>query len=44
VKALDVLLVLAFLAGISVPIGHQAMKWFIRRRLEKAPRSGRAPR
>ena len=36
VKLLDGLLALALLAGIAVPTGHQAMKWFVKRRLKRA--------
>jgi nitrate/TMAO reductase-like tetraheme cytochrome c subunit len=32
IKLLDVLLVLALLGALSVPIGHQAVRWFVRRR------------
>ena len=35
VKVLDALLALAFLGGISVPLGHQTLKWLIKRRLRK---------
>lgn len=38
---LDVLLVLALLAGASVPVGHQAMKWFVRKRAGRG--AGKSP-
>lgn len=35
IKLLDVLFVLALLAGIGVPIGHMSLKWLFRRYLNK---------
>lgn len=35
VKILDAVIALALLAGVAVPIGHLAMRWFITRRLRK---------
>ena len=43
---LDLLLILALIGGIAVPIGHQTLKWIVRRRLRRveieAPQ-GKAP-
>jgi mono/diheme cytochrome c family protein len=33
---LDALLLLAVVGGVSVPVGHQALKWIVRRRLRGA--------
>ena len=35
IKLLDVLFVLALLAGIGIPIGHMALKWLFRRYLKQ---------
>lgn len=35
-RLLDALLVLAVLGGLAVPIGHQTLKWIVRRRLRRA--------
>jgi len=39
---LDALLVLAVIGGVSVPLGHQALKWFVRRRPQGAATDGSA--
>jgi mono/diheme cytochrome c family protein len=39
---LDVMLLLAVVAGISVPVGHQALKWVVRRRSRDAGNGGPA--
>jgi len=40
IKLLDVLLALAFLAGISVPIGHLTLQWLFRKYLKRAQGDG----
>lgn len=40
IKLLDVLLVLAFLGGISVPVGHLTLKWLFRKYLKGAQGEG----
>lgn len=40
IKLLDVLLALAFLGGISVPIGHLTLKWLFRKYLQRAQGEG----
>jgi hypothetical protein len=37
VKLLDAVLGLALVGGLAVPVGHQTLRWFIRRRLARAP-------
>ena len=43
IKLLDVLLVFAFLGGISVPIGHLTLKWLFRKYRKRAQRKGASP-
>jgi hypothetical protein len=40
IKLLDVLLVLAFLGGISVPVGHLTLKWLFNRYLKRTQEEG----
>lgn len=40
ITLLDVLLALAFLAGISVPVGHLTLKWLFGKYLKRAQREG----
>jgi hypothetical protein len=42
-RLLDALLVLAALGGLAVPIGHQMLKWIVRRRLRR-PEGGTTSR
>lgn len=42
IKLLDVLLILALLAGIGVPIGHMSLKWLFRKYLKKIEGGGRS--
>jgi Cytochrome c3 len=39
-RLLDALLVLAIIGGLAVPIGHQTLKWFVRKRLRAAESDG----
>ncbi|MDH3514523.1 MAG: hypothetical protein OEM83_06615, partial [Gammaproteobacteria bacterium] len=43
IKLLDVLLVFAFLGGLSVPIGHLTLKWLFRKYLKRAQGEGASP-
>ena len=40
VSVLDVLLALAFLGGLSVPIGHLTLKWLFNRYLKRTQEEG----
>ena len=37
---LDILLILAVLAGVSVPIGHQILKRIVKKQLERDAKTG----
>ena len=43
IKLLDVLLVFAFLGGLSVPVGHLTLKWLFRKYRQRAQGAGASP-
>ena len=43
IKLLDVLLVIAFFGGISVPIGHLTLKWLFGKYRKRAQGDGASP-